>query len=334
MHHPSRRAGLASFIAAFAVLAAPWLWPSSASAADRVMLISWDGVREEIIRGLMEWQPARDVPSPCPSKRHAAVTPTVDRSGSYLTCLPNMSSFQWIESTVLEGKPLTRPQHAQMLTGYGPLQTGVIANAGKKAVPPGLTIYERLKAARPEVKTVHIGGRKYTGKGITKWAIKSGALDVNLRRGSRDRYTGLGTVERVRQALDVVGNSPFFMFVHFKAVDVLGHRASHRSVPYSEAIIQNDLRLSDIKRLLSARGILDSTEIIVTTDHGFEGIFHVNADDPYITNPWIGSMNPILKDTLASVQDITPTILQLMGVRIDNVDPPYPGQSLLAGPLP
>jgi hypothetical protein len=258
--------------------------------------------------------------------------PTV--SGEFLTCMPNLATFQLLSSCVLEGKPLTRPQHAQMLTGYGPLQTGVIANAGKKRVPPGLAIYERIDAAREDVMTVHIGGHKFTGKGITKWSRKNGALDLSIRRGGRDRYSGAGTTERVVEALDVVGDRPFFMFVHFKGADVLAHRAGHKSVPYREAMIQNDVQLGAIMDILDQRGLLDTTEVLVTTDHGFEGIFHVNPDDPNITKTWLGSMRPILMDTAATVQDVTPTVLNLLDISFDDADPPYPGRSLLAGPLP
>jgi hypothetical protein len=302
--------------------------PASAVAVDHVILVSWDGNRSSVLDQMMRWQPATDAPHPCPAKRHEAVIPKA--VGDYLTCMPTLSSFQMINSHDIEGKPLTRPQHAQMLTGYGPLQTGVVANAGKKSVPPGLAVYERIKAARPEVFTVHIGGRKYTGKGITKWSQKDGALDLFMSRGGRDKYTGNGTTAKVVEALDAIGDSPFFLFVHYKAVDVIGHRASDKSVPYRENMIWNDIQLKAIMNLLADRGLLDSTEIIVTTDHGFEGIFHTNRDDPNVTDTWLASMNPILAPDDATIQDVVPTILDLFGIDYSNADPPYPGHSLLA----
>ena len=292
---------------AFAAIVFPLATPAEAIAADRIMLVSWDGIRHDVLNELLQWQPLGETPENCPAVRHAPRVPT--ECNGYLTCLSTLCNFQIIGSSVVEGKPLTRPQHAQMLSGYGPAETGDITNAGKLSLPPGFTIYERIQAARPELFNVHIAGRKFVGQGIIRWAVDAGALDMDLRRGGRDDYTGINTTARVVTALDAVGASPFFMFVHYKAADVIGHSAGDRGRPYREAIIQNDVQLGEVMNLLSTRELLPTTEVFVTTDHGFHGIFHLKEDDPAIIDTWFASLrHNLLPTSVGSVLDVTPTM--------------------------
>jgi len=303
------------------------LSPQAATAADRVVLISWDGIRRDVLQELLQWQEIGETPEACPSARHDPEMPT--ECNGYLTCLPNLCNFQIIDSAVTEGKPLTRPQHAQMLSGYGPLETGEITNAGTRGLPPGYTVYERIAASRPEVFTVHIAGRKFVGMGIIRWAVKSGALKLDMRRGGRDNYTGINTTKRVIEALDTIADSPFFLFIHYKAADVLGHKIGDGSNQYREAILQNDKQLGAVLQLLINRDLLPTTEVYVTTDHGFHGIFHVNAEDPAITQTWFASLRHDLGLVHDSVLDVTPTVLTTLGIPLDNVSPPYRGASLV-----
>lgn len=296
-------------------------------AGDRVVLVSWDGIRRDTLQELLEWQQPGEAPVACPSARHPAVMPT--ECNGYLTCLPTLCNFQIIDSTIVEGKPLTRPQHAQMLSGYGPAETGEITNAGTQGLPPGFTVYERIAAARPEVFTAHIAGRKFVGMGIIRWAVRSGALELDMRRGGRDNYTGINTTKRVIEALDAIGDSPFFLFVHYKAADVLAHSVGDGSRQYREAIIQNDVQLGAVLQLLVNRELLPSTEVYVTTDHGFHGIFHVNDEDPAIVDTWFASLRHDLTLVHSSILDVTPTVLTALGIPTDGIAPPYRGRSLL-----
>lgn len=299
----------------------------SAAAGDRVVLISWDGIRRDTLQELLQWQELGETPEACPNARHEVVMPT--ECNGYLTCLPNLCNFQIIDSAVVEGKPLTRPQHAQMLSGYGPAETGEITNAGTQGLPPGFTVYERIAAARSDVFTVHIAGRKFVGMGIIRWAVRSGALRMDMRRGGRDDYTGINTTKRVVEALDAIADSPFFLFVHYKAADVLAHSVGDGSKQYREAIIQNDLQLGAMLQLLVNRELLPTTEVYVTTDHGFHGIFHVNDEDPAIVDTWFASLRHDLGLVHSSILDVTPTVLTALGIPTDGVSPPYRGRSLL-----
>jgi len=301
--------------------------PLPVRAGDHVVLVSWDGIRRDVLESLLKWQPLGETPVACPTARHDVVMPT--ECNGYLTCLPTMCNFDIVNSAATEGKPLTRPQHAQMLSGYGPLETGEITNAGRRSLPPGLSIYERIAAARSDVFTVHIAGRKYVGAGIIRWAKKSGALKLDMRRGGRDDYTGRNTTAKVPAALDAIGDSPFFLFIHYKAADVLGHSVGDGGPQYREAIMQNDIQLEQLLELLEARGLLATTEVFVTTDHGFHGIFHVNPDDPLVNRTWFASNRQNLSGEATSVLDVTPTVLKALGIAVDTEDPPYRGRPLV-----
>ena len=181
------------------------------AATDRVLLVSWDGVGRDVIEELLQWQPLGDEPIACPAKRWAATMPV--QCGEVLTCLPSLCRFQLVSSWDSEGKPLTRPQHAQMLSGYGPGTTGVERNAGSSSLPPGYTLYEHLaEYFGPGHQNGHIAGRKYVSRGIVRWADQSEALDVNLRRGGPDGRTGTNTTKRALPVIADFASEPFSAF--------------------------------------------------------------------------------------------------------------------------
>lgn len=303
----------------------------SAPAADKLMLVSWDGAARSVVRELLYRQPADDAPQPCPAQRFAAVMP--QRCGEYWSCLPNLCRFQILDSWDSEGKPLTKPQHAQMLTGYSPRTTGVFRNNGAAGVPAGYTIYERLKAARgAELKTVHIAGRKYVGMGVTGKAERSGAIDTNARRGGPDSRTGVNTTARLLPLIGEYAAGPFFIFVHYKEADVTAHLNGAGSRAYREALIAIDRELGVLLAVLDAHGAMPETSVIVTTDHGFSGRFHVSRESSNVET-FIAALNLDLRtDVPAKLLDVAPTVLDYFGVGLDALDPPLEGRSLLPAP--
>jgi hypothetical protein len=292
-----------------------------------MLLVSWDGINRRILKELLNWQPLTETPRPCPSKRRPAEMPSV--CGERLTCLPTLCRFEVIDSWDSEGKPLTRPQHAQMLSGYSPQISGVFRNNASSRMPAGYTVYERLKAVRPEVKTVHVAGRKYVSRGVVKYAYRDGALDYYAKRGGPDERTGINTTLRVVPMLQEIAGGPFLAFVHYKEADVTAHEAGSETEAYREAIISHDHELQVLLDTLAAASALAETKVLVTTDHGFLGQFHVSRD-PENTNTWIATSNLTLRtDRPAKLLDVTPTILELFGVDTTNTDPPLEGTSLL-----
>ena len=301
---------------------------AAAHAADKLMLVSWDGAARRVVRELLQHQPASEVPRACPSQRFAAVVP--QRCGDYWSCLPNLCRFQVIDSWDSEGKPLTKPQHAQMLTGYSPQTTGVFRNSGAASVPEGYTIYERLKAGRgAELKTIHIAGRKYVGMGVTGKAERNGTIDENARRGGPDSRTGVNTTQRALPLIERYAGGPFFFFIHYKEADVTAHLASVDSAAYREALIAVDRELGVLLAALDANHAMPDTSVLVTSDHGFTGRFHVARDTSNLET-FIAGLNVDLRtDRAAKLLDVTPTILDYFGVNGNAMNPALEGRSLL-----
>jgi hypothetical protein len=301
---------------------------TSVSAADRMLIVSWDGVARRVVRELVDWQPGSESPRACPSQRFPATMP--ERCGENWTCLPNLCRFQILDSWSSDGKPLTKPQHAQMLSGYGAATTGVARNNGSASMPEGYTIYERLKAARGAgIKTIHIAGRKYVSMGVVGQARKNGAIDVNARRGGPDLRTGANTTQRALPLIAQYAGGPFFFFLHYKEPDVTAHLSSVDSLVYREAVILVDKQLGIVLDALDKAGAMPGTAVLVTTDHGFTGRFHVSREKTNVET-WIAALNIDLRtDRAVKLLDVTPTVLDYFGVPADQLDPPLEGSSLL-----
>jgi len=299
-------------------------------AADKLMLVSWDGAARHVVQELVRYQPASEEPRECPAERFAPVMPQL--CGEYWSCLPNLCRFAIVDSWDSEGKPLTKPQHAQMLTGYSPRTTGVFRNSGAASVPEGYTIYERLKAGRGnELKTIHIAGRKYVSMGVTRKAERAGAIDENARRGGPDKRTGVNTTARALPLIQQYAGGPFFFFVHYKEADVTAHLRGVDSVSYREALILIDRELGVLLAALDENHAMPETSVIVTSDHGFTGRFHVSREESNLET-FIAALNLELDGVRnAKLLDVTPTILDYFGVPTDGLSPPLEGRSLLLG---
>jgi hypothetical protein len=290
--------------------------PIAAQAQDQsVVLLSWDGVRFDVMSSLMFWQQADATPSVCPSRKQEAVMPTL--CGDYWSCLPNLCAMQLLPSRVAPGKTLTRPQHAAMLSGLPGSITGVEANSGDSSLPPGVTLYERVRnALGASVSMAHIGSWVYTVRGILASA-RNTAIDSDyiLSRGPRDGSTGTSTNERLLQVIEQFAGQRFLVFAHLKGADVVAHGAGDSSERYLEAIVQLDLRLGELLAYLQDNGLADSTTVYVTTDHGFHGRLHQGGYRSEVARTFLASnRNDLECYTQATVLDVVPTILDTMGI--------------------
>ena len=79
---------------------------------------------------------------------------------------------------------------------------------------------------------------------------------------------------------------------------------------------------------MQSRGILEGTEVFVTTDHGFDGNVHTNPLAESNMRTWFASRNKNLTGP-AVILDVTPTMLDALGIDISTANPPYRGVSRL-----
>lgn len=174
---------------------------------------------------------------------------------------------QWHDLVITEQLPdatVTKPGHAQMLTGLPKTITGVIDNNNWQVIPIGLTLHEQWKAAGAKVGIVvqkaHLAPfpeGKAKGPLWNVWQI----ADCQFQAGKG----GPGTaVNRGLDCLAQFGSSRFFLLVHSKQPDESGHATGAGSTKYRSMLIANDAALA---RLLAA--LPPNTQVVITTDHGF-----------------------------------------------------------------
>jgi len=363
---------------------------------QRVVLVSWDGVRRDVMQRLLDADPA----TPC--WRDGTVFPVstgrLNSSGQPgYTCLPTLAGikpagvpaespaydpFQIVAShTTNDGETYTKPQHASMLSGYTVSDHLLWGNKSRARMPEGATIYERLMNAFDPVtptgrngyifRTHHSADRKYVGSSIYYWAKRSKALQVATGHGNEEedrtgalQYAAASFARWKADADARGGGAPsFFMFLHFKNPDTMGHVGGDASPAHYKAITVADKRLYLLMEMLRSYG-WDDAAIIVTTDHGFDGVYHSRNAGRIVVNTWIAAHNVQLstdgiplrtaEDYCASQQDpadclangpevpmppedvvpnvyvtsITPTILDMFGVEWRTSAPLIAGASL------
>jgi arylsulfatase A-like enzyme len=105
---------------------------------------------------------------------------------------------------------------------------------------------------------------------------------------------------------------------------------------YDNAIAYNDYLIGKIIKTLKEEGIFEKTIIVIFSDHGeslgehkiysdHHGLYDVSMHVPLIISGNVPKNKKI--KTLTSLQDITPTVLDLVGIRYD--DSLFDGKSLL-----
>jgi hypothetical protein len=291
----------------------------------RVILVSWDGVRRDVLFDLLE---VSDPTTPCWEKAAVFPVPTgrLDAQGRpHYTCLPALAGaipadvpatspayapFQVLAShTTNDGNTMTKPQHASMLTGLNAETHGLPTNLSKGAVQPGVTIYEMLMNAFDPVsalgrrdgklfRTLQASSKKYVGKAIYRWAAPSGALQIATSSGNDSgmrpgplRKAEMSFARWKQEEIDLgLRETAFFVFLHFKSPDWAGHRSGPGSSAYRRTVVESDRKVYTLLELLRNYR-WDDTAIFVTTDHGFHRGHHTRDGGRHVFNTWLAAYN-------------------------------------------
>jgi Type I phosphodiesterase / nucleotide pyrophosphatase len=278
--------------------------------------------------------------------------------------LPNVarlrSQGQMVDTHVTHSRTETKPGWAEILTGYGPSTTGVVDNRSVYgAIPEGYTVFERLKqqgGATP-IKTIFLAGKsqnlgtrgrhkvrvhgqRKTWYDETLWTPEEARMPDVVEHQAEPYYyswrhvdvfkNGLGDGQFVGQAaieaIRLCRGQRFFLFAHFWEPDESGHDYGEGSSQYLQAMVANDQWLGRIMEALEQQGLATSTRVYLTTDHGFDRGARTHGDAPHtfvVTNDtW-----PLRQD--GDRKDITPTVLERLGVDIERIVPRLEGSSLL-----
>ncbi|MFH1708003.1 MAG: alkaline phosphatase family protein [Planctomycetota bacterium] len=316
-------------------VAEPAAAPVPAAGPTNVILISWDGFDRSVATELLA----------------AGKLPNIEE-------LMMEGSFQPIE--VRGHVTVTKPGHAEMLTGLDIKDTGVISNSVFQPIPEGLTVFERLQAAlggREAIRSIfvsskvaHVGGRG--PEELKKWADSKKHPDNKVPEGADDTIASAGgePFYLTRKHLDVFDSDQrdadvtgplclqylsankaprFFAFLHFSGPDHAGHGHGIDSAEYRAAAEACDLWLGKIVAWLKDEKLYDQTLIYVMADHGFDehGRSHGNAP-----HSWLVTNDTAVKRG-GIIADVPATILTRFGVNAAELTPRLIGADL-AGDAP
>ena len=298
-----------------------------------VILISWDGLDRSVVKELLE-------------KGELINLARLIREGS----------MQDIE--VIGHVTVTKPGHAEMLTGLNADQTGVYSNSKFQPIPEGDTIFERLQqylGGKDKLRTIMVTGKlAHVGNRGPEEAQKSllqkkkklqkqagtpvGADDTILSVKGEPFYltkTHLNVCNIAQRSAVEVGqlslkhlaeykDPRFFAFLHFSDPDHAGHQHGIDSKEYREAAVACDDQLGKIMTWLKEEHLYTQTLMYVMTDHGFDehGKGHSKAPHSWlVTNDKKVTRGGIIADVPA-------TIMVRFGIDISKLDPKLIGYEL------
>jgi hypothetical protein len=302
-----------------------------------IILFSWDGLDRSVVRELLD---KHQLPN--------------------LEALIKEGSFQPIE--VIGHVTVTKPGHAEMLTGLSAEQTKVYSNANYQPIPVGETVFEKLQqhfGGKDKIRTImvtgklaHVGGRgpeetqaflkqqqKKKNKPGNQSLVPPGADDTILNQNQGEPFyltrKSLDVFDAAQRDAAEVGSLSlkylakyreprFFAFLHFSDPDHAGHRFGIDSQEYRDAAIKDDVWLGKIVEWLKQENLNNTTLIYVMTDHGFDvhGKSHNNAP-----HSWLAT-NDKQVTRGGIIADVPATIMVRFGINIAEPEPKLIGAEL------
>lgn len=199
----------------------------------------------------------------------------------------------------------TFPNHYSIVTGLYAESHGIISNDfydpelqkqfkvgdsssydpdfWKQAEPVWIT----LKKKNIDSATVFWPGSdvEINGERPTYWIKFDSSMTINKR------------VEKFTEFVDVIGKPQFFA-LYFEHVDTAGHKYGPNTTQTDEALTLIDNSIGDIINILKSRNLLESTDIIITGDHGMTEIYNdkyinLNQYINYDTDAKVYSFGPV-----------------------------------------
>lgn len=185
---------------------------------------------------------------------------------------------------------ITLPSHVSMMTGVTPDKHGIDFNAeqkeGEKKYPAVPTIFQLAKKQ---------GLTTAVASGKAKFSLfdQDGLLEsrfVSLKTEKDDRVTAREGARIIQQ------NKPQVMLLHLAGPDSSGHAQGWGSAAQIAVLHQADEAVGIAVAALKEAGLLDSTLIIVSADHGGSGKSHGRNDERSRYIPWIAAGPGVRKD--------------------------------------
>ena len=176
---------------------------------------------------------------------------------------------------------ITLPSHTSMLTGCIPEHHGILFNddGPRPQVYPNVPTLFELAHQAGYTTAICASKSKFSAlarPGSVNWLVLP-------PKGSMfpDRYVA------GRAASIINDHAPQVMFVHFGGVDTAGHHIGWGTSEQLVAMHEADASIGIVLDALKKNGLLDSTFILVSADHGGSGRTHGRDDWRSRFIPWI-----------------------------------------------
>lgn len=257
--------------------------------------------------------------------------------------------------------PWTLPSHASMFTGLYP-DTHGLAEESVSLKPGAATLAGHLRAAGFRTSAVVCAPLLRKDFGLDEgFELYDDELIGDSFIEARTEKVGPAVTEKALTLLDRMEGRPFFMFLHYwdvhydynppaalteifdpgyggalDGIDIYNRKdiapgMDPRDLQHLLALYDAEIRYTDdaIGALLdglSARGLADTTLVVITSDHGEEFLEHGGKGHTHtcyeesvripllMRVPWLDAAQPVI-DEPASLIDLAPTILELLGVQ-------------------
>jgi len=228
--------------------------------------------------------------------------------------------------------PFTLTSHASLFTGLYPYRHGVRDNVGYVLGEEQETLAEILSengfSTAAFVSAYVLDGMWGVAQGFDLYyddfrRFETTGFDESERPGAE-------TISRWESWLDSEQRSPHFAWIHLFEPHIPyrppePYRSQYRGDPYLGEVAYSDALVGRILESLETRGLLDTTLIVLTSDHG-EGLGdHAEKTHSFfiynstLRVPMIlrgpGVSPGRITDRAVSTADILPTVLELVGIR-------------------
>ena len=176
----------------------------------------------------------------------------------------------------------TFPNHYSLVTGLYPSQHGIVANTMRD---PGRLVDGEPARFSLSNREALVDGRWWGGEPIWVTAENQGRTAATVFwPGSEAEIAGvrpthwlpydgdLAYADRVDQALAWLDDGSDLVTLYFEAVDTAGHRFGPEADETNDAIEAVDAALARLVDGLRQRGRLETTDLVVVSDHGMAAV--------------------------------------------------------------
>lgn len=223
---------------------------------------------------------------------------------------------------------MSGPSWATALTGVWDSRHGVLGNEfDQRPFDRYPSVFTRVEAADPARRTESVATWDKIATVTTAGAHRADiALTTTPVAGDADESaTDRATAEEAAAAIAATG--PDLLFVHLDQVDLAGHGHGGASRAYRAAVTRADALTGRIAAAVDARAAAHPGErwtILVTADHGHRPAGGHGGQSAAETTNFVLARGPDFAPgstaTGRSIVDITPTVLDLLGVPAPDLD--------------